>query len=158
MTKINSNKSIAITDFLFSQKGLKKFDNYEININGEVFNIKTKRKYKGSINTQGYKVIGLKDIEGKYHTIYIHHLMAYIFLIKPKSNEELQIDHINQNRLDNKINNLKYTTKMENLKNRKPRGKNIKKIDTVDLLNKMDNTNSLLQNMLNSLKIQKTKI
>ncbi len=48
---------------------------------------------------------------------YIHHLVAKIFL---EEVEGFEIDHINRHKEDNRLCNLRWTTKSDNMKNRGP--------------------------------------
>lgn len=71
------------------------------------------RSVKGRIlnpttNSNGYKLITIRN-----KTYYIHHLMAMTFL-GHESKKGLVIDHINNNRLDNRLENLKVITHREN--------------------------------------------
>ena len=71
-----------------------------------------------SIGTNGYLGLSLcKD--GKFHPFMIHQLVASTFLEKI---DGCEIDHINSNKLDNNVNNLRYITHFENA-SRATRGK-----------------------------------
>lgn len=151
-------REVIVNNFPFSQLGLIEFDEdrYILNELGDVFDEVTKRNLKQSINTQGYKVISLKCRTSiKRHTIYLHHLVYHYFIDKDffdnkieKRNVNKEIDHINQNCLDNKYTNLRAITKLENLYNRGPRGKNKIKYE--------DKYNNLI-NELNKIKNDMTK-
>ena len=51
----------------------------------------------------------------KRETIAVHRIVAMAFIDKP--NEKNHIDHINTNRLDNRVENLKWCTRLENARN-----------------------------------------
>ena len=71
----------------------------------------------GTVNNHGYMIITIK---GKK---YLAHRLAWLFTHKTFPNGF--IDHINGDRTDNKIENLRVVTNSENLQNqRKPRGNN----------------------------------
>ena len=70
----------------------------------------------GCINKEGYRVMG---IQGK--RFYAHRL-AWLWVYGKFPSKE--IDHINGNRLDNRIPNLRDVTKQENRKNQKIHKKN----------------------------------
>jgi len=121
-----------IVDFNFSLKGLVIFNNgYLIKENGDIY--KNDKLLKQSINTQGYKVINIKDKNKKNHTCYVHHLVAYYYLNHKCFNNNLEIDHIDSNNLNNHKDNLQIISKNENLKKRKKRGCNKKKYKKEEL-------------------------
>ena len=65
------------------------------------------------INKKGYYISSFY-INGRLETHLIHTLIAYLFLGKKPVGYE--VDHINNNRLDNRVCNLQYLTKSENNK------------------------------------------
>ena len=71
------------------------------------------------ISKRGYYVVNLHLGEGKQIQKNIHRLVAETFLPNPNNLE--CVDHINRNRLDNNISNLRWVNKKENGINR-PRG------------------------------------
>lgn len=83
-------------------------------IDGEVFIPKSKthpqRFSYGTIGPKGY----LRISYSKYY--YIHRLLAECWIDNP--NNLPQIDHINRNRADNRIENLRWVSASENCKNR----------------------------------------
>ena len=94
--------------------------NYEISENGEVVNLKNGRVKGQWINTSGYYCVELTVESGKKKKFLTHRLVAEVYLGYPE-NEKLQVDHINRNRLDNSINNLRWVSVSENSKNKKKR-------------------------------------
>lgn len=69
---------------------------------------------KSRKNKYGYLQIGLcKD--GKQKTYRIHRLVAQAFIPNPENKKE--IDHINTVRDDNRVENLRWSTRVENINN-----------------------------------------
>ena len=72
---------------------------------------------KGSINNQGYISITLNRKKYK-----IHRIVGYSFLGLDVDNPKQQIDHIDKNRQNNNMNNLRIVTNQENLFNQTAKG------------------------------------
>jgi hypothetical protein len=102
-------------------KTIIEFPKYDVSDFGNVRNKKTGRILKGGCNKKGYLVVGLRNNEGK-KTIKIHRLVAVTFLDNPKNKK--CIDHINNNRSDNNLINLRFATQMQNSQNSKLSSKN----------------------------------
>ena len=62
----------------------------------------------------GYYYVTLAK-NSKRETIAVHRIVAMAFIEKP--NGKNHIDHINTNRLDNRVENLKWCTRLENARN-----------------------------------------
>jgi len=96
-------------------KQLEDYD-YEISTDGQVRHTKHKKVRKTQPNSNGYPKVSLYNkTTGKYQTIPIHRLMAKAYL-----NLEIGqvVDHINRNRNDPRLENLRAISQSENGKNR----------------------------------------
>ena len=102
-------------------KIIKGFENYEVSNFGRIRNYKTGRILKPKINKQGYYQVSLSS-DGIPYTKYVHHLVGTMFIPNPE-NKKI-IGHIDNNRLNNNINNLRYATSQENSMNRKLSSRN----------------------------------
>jgi len=91
----------------------KKF--YKVSNKGKVKSLRSGNLLKIRIQN-GYPVVGLIDKHGNIKQKYVHSLMALAFLEKPQSNQLLVVDHINGNREDNHLENLRWITQSENVK------------------------------------------
>lgn len=75
------------------------------------------RILKTSIDHVGYNVVYLYDKFGKRRTVRVHRLVAMAFIKNP--NGLLEIDHIDGNKQNNFVDNLKWVTHKENCNNEK---------------------------------------
>ena len=91
------------------------YDNYEVSNLGNVRNIDTGKVLKPCINSCGYYIVNLyKDRNRKF--FYTHRLIALYFIPNP---ENLPcIDHIDRDRTNNSISNLRWISKSNNNRNR----------------------------------------
>jgi hypothetical protein len=95
------------------------FPNYEINQFGVVRNIKTKRILKSQLHKKrGYLKINLPN-GNKPKTIDIHRLVGLVFI--PNPNNFKYLDHIDRNRLNNNVENLRWCSADDNNLNRTDR-------------------------------------
>ena len=93
-------------------KDIEEFPNYRIYPNGDVQNIKTCRILKACVNSPGYKFVTLCK-KGTYKSVYIHRLLGIYFKSKPSS-ECTMIDHIDRDRLNNNLDNLRWVSRSQN--------------------------------------------
>lgn len=103
-------KQIDLTGYKFipGYEGL-----YSINECGDVYS-HTKYKILRPCTHNGYLLVNLhKNKKGK--TLPIHRLVAFAYLPKPEGNVE--IDHIDTNRKNNHVSNLRWVTRLQNCHN-----------------------------------------
>jgi DNA-binding XRE family transcriptional regulator len=83
-------------------------ENYIVTSEGEIYNKKTGRKLKFDKSSKYYRVQ-----LGKYNKKEsVHRIVASLFI--PNTQNKPCVNHINGNRLDNRVNNLEWCTHSEN--------------------------------------------
>lgn len=94
-------------------KTVEEYPYYEVSDNGDVRAKKTKRKMKPQVDKDGYLYVKLYDKNNnKYKHYRIHRLVLETFLGNPEDKPE--VDHINKDRSDNRLENLRWVTRKEN--------------------------------------------
>ena len=103
-------------------KTIDQYPNYEISSDGKVRNKKTMKLLCQTLSTNGYYYISLCD-KGHVCKLFVHRLVASHFILNPENKP--CIDHINFNKVDNSVRNLRWCTLHENNFN-KPKQSNNK--------------------------------
>jgi hypothetical protein len=94
--------------------GYEEFTNFVLNIAGEIQNVKTGKLLKWKKNKAGYLRVQLSQAPAK-RMISQHRAICCLF--KPNPRNLPQVDHINRNRSDNRIENLQWASRLENMQN-----------------------------------------
>ena len=85
---------------------------YMISDKGRVKSLVTNRILKHGLSKSGYHGVSLR-IDGTTRQFQVHRLVGQAFI--PKQNDNLEINHINNRRGDNRVENLEWVTRKENV-------------------------------------------
>ena len=88
-------------------KKVKDHPNYIVYEDGRIFNLKTNKEVNQLLHPKGYKQC---SIDGHNHLV--HRVVAEAFIKNPQNKKE--VDHINGDRSDNRLSNLRWATSHEN--------------------------------------------
>ena len=100
----------------FESKVIDNFENYIIHSNGTVYGKKNNKLVTQYVNKKGYMTVMLYRGKEKRKNWKVHRLVAEAFI----SNDEckLCVDHIDRNKRNNDISNLRWATHSENNNNK----------------------------------------
>lgn len=108
---------------LNSVEGLRDYEGYFVDVLGNVFSTKSKRLKKlspGKKKGEGYLFVVLTDCRGRKKSWSVHQLVARAFIGLPKEGEE--VNHLNRNSLDNRVTNLEWCSRGDNMAHCKSTG------------------------------------
>jgi len=101
---------LNINNKMVEWKIIENYSNYSVSNIGTVKNNKTNKILRNNVKC-GYSNITLTDKTNK-KTFKVHRLVAFYF-IENKENK-MEVNHKNKNRLDNRVENLEWVTRIEN--------------------------------------------
>jgi len=104
---------------------LRGYPNYEFSYdNGRliVWNPRWRRELKQKVDHHGYLMIDLTN-KRKRKGFLVSRLILILFGPQQPNGEQWTCDHINRNPLDNRLENLRWASRLEQLSNRKHYGK-----------------------------------
>lgn len=104
-------KSQEIWDYIPGYEG-----KYKVSTWGRVIKIREGREpleLKQTLKDSGYLSVHLQENSGKYNYYSVHRLVAYAFIPNPYNYS--QINHINENKQDNMVENLEWCSASHNI-------------------------------------------
>ena len=90
------------------------YSRYKISRNGVVIGPRSNRPIKQYINNSNYVVVGVtKDGSNEHTTVTLSHLLGLAWIPNPENLSD--VDHIDDNRLNNALYNLRWVSHRDNL-------------------------------------------
>ena len=93
-------------------KDFEEFEGYGITSCGRVWSFKTNKFLSPGKDNKGYLCVNLTNGKGHKKTVRIHRLVALAYILNPNNLET--VDHIDENKEHNYINNLQWMTQGDN--------------------------------------------
>ena len=96
-------------------KSIPQFETYGIDINGNIIDFRKGKLKPSHLNPDGYFRVQLINPKGVF-SLSVSRLVALTYLENPNNYET--VDHIDRNRRNNNIDNLRWATKEQQIENR----------------------------------------
>lgn len=94
-------------------KGFEKYSNYLVSDDGRIINCKNGKELSGYRKSNDYERVTLYDCDGVGKTFTVHYLVAITYI--PNTEGKNEVHHINNNKRDNRVENLEWTDRKENM-------------------------------------------
>ena len=94
---------------------IKGFSKYLIYENGDIYSKYYNKLMSPQKNKYNYLCLNLKNDEGKCKSMRVHRLVALAYI--PNLENKREVDHIDQNKTNNHVSNLRWATRSENMQN-----------------------------------------
>jgi hypothetical protein len=112
----------TLQHFCNETKKLEIFEEYEINKCGEVYCLNFKNTGKREKCTIGTRYKNYKCVSIKQKKYQLHRLLMSTFRANEFDWSKIDVDHIDQNPENNKLENLRWATRSQNNQNKKVKG------------------------------------
>lgn len=89
------------------------YQEYYAGYNGNIYSSKTNKILSPGISCNGYKMVYLMDSNHKRNTKRVNRIVALAWI--PNPNNLPHVHHIDENKLNNSVDNLKWVTRTENM-------------------------------------------
>ena len=93
---------------------IENYPNYKIYEDGRIWSKSRNIFKKAGMNKDGYLRVTLSH-NNKHNSYFIHRLLAQHFIPNPDNKPE--VDHIDRNKLNNSLENLRWVNRIENVNN-----------------------------------------
>ena len=102
---------------MFTKNEILAYDKgYRIDENGNCFNLKNPDKFlKGSMNSNGYRYLGMRKPNDRPYMIPIHRLQAYQKFGDKIYENNIEVRHLDDNKLNNSWDNIEIGTHSDNM-------------------------------------------
>lgn len=87
---------------------------YQVSNMGRMWSIKSQRTFIGCPSVKGYMKTTLRGKNGKVKTELVHRLVLLTFAGPSEDPERTQVNHIDENKANNRLDNLEWVTAKEN--------------------------------------------